>query len=268
MGICRADGDAVGGGIGSDGDQSCLVGTRHALPLSKKFDRDPRARTAHEPCATLIRSFLSMKHTQFFSAFLVLMVCSLFGAGCDSPPPAQSNSQVATSTPTSSSSKSSSQRPMDQNLSFPGILPDAEVTNKIVRIQTTKGEIAFELLPQEGPKAASNFVYLTKKGFYDGLIFHRVETWVIQGGDPTGTGMSGPGYSFEDDPVKLPYKKGIVAMANAGPNTNGSQFFIMTKDVPLGPNYSIFGRVISGQDVADRMAVGDTIEKVTVEEKK
>ena len=88
-------------------------------------------------------------------------------------------------------------------LAFPGILPDSQTANKIVRIKTDAGEIAFELLPKEGPKAASNFVYLANRKFYDGLVFHRVESWVIQGGDPTGTGFSGPGYKFEDDPVNL-----------------------------------------------------------------
>lgn len=154
-------------------------------------------------------------------------------------------------------------------LAFPGILPPAEVTNKIVRIKTTKGEITFELLPTEGPKATSNFVYLAKLKFYDGLTFHRVVPgFVVQGGDPQGTGMGGPGYSFEDDAVKLPYNKGIVAMANAGPNTNGSQFFIMLDDNPLPPNYSIFGRVISGQDVVSKIVVGDVMTSVAVENAK
>jgi cyclophilin family peptidyl-prolyl cis-trans isomerase len=153
-------------------------------------------------------------------------------------------------------------------LAFPGILPDAETANKIVRVTTDKGTIVFELLPKEGPKAASNFVYLATRKFYDGLTFHRVETWVIQGGDPTGSGAGGPGYAFEDDAVNLPYTKGIVAMANAGPNTNGSQFFIMTQDVPLPPSYSIFGRVLSGQDVADKISVGSKILSVVVEAKK
>lgn len=154
-------------------------------------------------------------------------------------------------------------------LAFPGVLPEAETANKIVRIKTTKGEIVFELLPKEGPRAASNFVYLATKKFYDGLTFHRVVPgFVIQGGDPLGTGTGGPGYQFEDDPVKLPYNKGIVAMANAGPNTNGSQFFIMLENNPLPPNYSIFGRVLSGQDVVSQIQVGDKMTDVTVEEKK
>ncbi len=155
---------------------------------------------------------------------------------------------------------------------FPGVLPASEINNKIAVIKTSKGEIKFEILPNEGPKAASNFIYLTKEGYYNGLKFHRVESWVVQGGDPncnpersTGDcGAGGPGYMFEDEPVKLPYKTGIVAMANAGPNTNGSQFFILKKDTPLDPNYTIFGRVISGIDVVQKIEIGNKMESVEI----
>jgi len=152
--------------------------------------------------------------------------------------------------------------------SFPGVLPEEELANKQVRMQTSKGEIVFEILGKEGPKAASNFIALTKSGFYDGLIFHRVEPgFVIQGGDPQGTGHGGPGYKFEDDIVNLPYKAGIVAMANSGPDTNGSQFFIMLEDAPtLGPNYSIFGRVTSGMNIVKDIAIGDVMNTVVVED--
>ncbi len=156
----------------------------------------------------------------------------------------------------------------DQKLAFPGILPEAQI-NKIVHLKTTKGDITFEILPKQGPKAASNFVYLTGNKFYDGLTFHRVVPgFVIQGGDPQGTGSGGPGYQFEDDTVNLPYNAGIVTMANAGPNTNGSQFFIMIDDNPLPPNYSIFGRVTAGQDVVRKIGVGDKMISVTLEDKK
>lgn len=170
-------------------------------------------------------------------------------------------------TPTEKVSGESAENVVPTNLlAFPGILPDAQVVNKIVRIITTKGEIVFELLPDQGPKAASNFVYLAKQKFYDGLTFHRVvPSFVIQGGDPLGTGTGGPGYSFADDLVSLPYKKGIVAMANAGPNTNGSQFFIMLEDNPLPSSYSIFGRVVSGMDVVKKIQVGDRMTSVTIE---
>lgn len=200
-----------------------------------------------------------------------------FGAGClsaSTPSAATPTSSASTPTPaptpvTTDANSTSTPTMTNEPLAFPGILPDAEVNNKIVRIKTTKGEIVFEVLASEGPRAASNFVYLANKTFYNGLTFHRVEPgFVIQGGDPLGNGTGGPGYSFQDDPVKLPYKKGIVAMANAGPNTNGSQFFIMLGDTPLPPAYSIFGRVISGQEVVDQIAVGDVMTSVTVEDKK
>lgn len=139
-------------------------------------------------------------------------------------------------------------------LAFPGVLP-AEEVNKKVKITTNLGDIVIQVDPKAGPNAASNFVYLVKQGFYNGTIFHRViPGFMIQGGDPTGTGTGGPGYQFADDQVTGQYTKGTVAMANAGPNTNGSQFFIMVEDYPLPPAYSIFGKVIEGQDVADAIS--------------
>ena len=123
-------------------------------------------------------------------------------------------------------------------------------------IETTVGTIEFELLDEIAPKAAGNFSTLAKKGFYDGVIFHRVVPgFVIQGGDPDGTGRGGPGYTFEDEPVTLGYARGTVAMANAGPNTNGSQFFICLDDLPsLPPKYTIFGMVASGLATVDAIA--------------
>jgi cyclophilin family peptidyl-prolyl cis-trans isomerase len=149
---------------------------------------------------------------------------------------------------------------------FPGVLPLKDLTNKKAVIKTAKGVIEFELFP-EASKAASNFIFLSQNSFYDGLTFHRVEPgFVIQGGDPNGNGTGGPGYKFEDEPVTRKYAKGIVAMANAGPNTNGSQFFIMLADnSQLPPNYTIFGKVIKGQEVVDKIAVDDVMDKVTIE---
>lgn len=130
-----------------------------------------------------------------------------------------------------------------------------------VTIQTTKGDIEIELFSNDAPKATENFLTLAKKNFYDGVIFHRViKGFMIQGGDPTGTGRGGPGYTFPDelnpatDSYKAGYVRGTVAMANAGPNTNGSQFFIMHADYPLPHNYTIFGRVTKGLEVVDMIA--------------
>ena len=123
-------------------------------------------------------------------------------------------------------------------------------------IETTLGDIEFELLDDAAPKTVENFVSLANKGFYSGVIFHRVVPgFVIQGGDPTGTGTGGPGYKFDDEPVTMGYARGTVAMANAGPNTNGSQFFVCLADLPqLPPNYTIFGQVVAGLNVVDAIA--------------
>ncbi|HYG59375.1 MAG TPA: peptidylprolyl isomerase [Symbiobacteriaceae bacterium] len=127
-------------------------------------------------------------------------------------------------------------------------------------VKTTKGDIRIELLAGESPKTVNNFVFLAREGFYEGVKFHRViETFMIQTGDPTGTGAGGPGYKFADElPPRHPYEAGMVAMANAGPNTNGSQFFICSGSAARGldryPNYSQFGRVVSGMDVVHALA--------------
>src|SRR3989338_7641534 len=153
---------------------------------------------------------------------------------------------------------------------FPGILAAEEITGKVIRVTTPKGEIVFELFEDTAPKAVSNFVSLTNSGFYNGLTFHRREEgFVIQGGDPNGNGTGGPGYKFSDElNDSYTYERGIVAMANSGPNTNGSQFFIMLDDTPLPKAYSIFGRVTQGMDVVDAIAVGDVMTQVTVEDQK
>lgn len=149
-------------------------------------------------------------------------------------------------------------------LPFP-VLNKEDISGKKIRIKTVKGDIVFELF-DDAPIASSNFIFLVNKKFYDGLTFHRrEETFVIQGGDPKGDGTGGPGYQFPDELVSRDYKKGIVAMANAGPNTNGSQFFIMLGDTALPKSYTIFGNVVTGQNVVDSIKVGDKMEKVTIE---
>jgi len=134
----------------------------------------------------------------------------------------------------------------------PPLTIDVNKTYKAI-LETSKGTIVINLLPKEAPNTVNNFVFLAREGFFDGVIFHRVaKDFVIQGGDPTGTGTGGPGYTFADElPATRSYTRGIVAMANAGPNTNGSQFFIVVKDSGLPRNYSIFGEVVSGMDVVD-----------------
>lgn len=130
-----------------------------------------------------------------------------------------------------------------------------------VTLHTSEGDIVIELDAKNTPVTANNFYYLAREGFYDGVIFHRViPSFMIQGGDPTGTGSGGPGYRFEDEKVVGKYSRGTVAMANAGPNTNGSQFFIMHADYQLDPLYVIFGKVVSGLDVVDKIAEAETIQ--------
>ena len=122
-------------------------------------------------------------------------------------------------------------------------------------IKTNKGDITVELFASQARNTVNNFVFLAREGFYDGLTFHRViKGFMIQGGDPKGDGTGGPGYKFPDEPVTRRYTRGIVAMANAGPNTNGSQFFILHADYGLPPNYTIFGQVSAGMDTVDRLA--------------
>jgi peptidyl-prolyl cis-trans isomerase B (cyclophilin B) len=124
-------------------------------------------------------------------------------------------------------------------------------------LKTNHGAIEVELYPEDAPKTVENFTKLARDGFYDGVIFHRViPDFMIQGGDPTGTGSGGPGYQFEDEINEHKVERGALAMANAGPGTNGSQFFIVTTEAApwLDGKHTVFGRVTSGMDVVDRIA--------------
>jgi cyclophilin family peptidyl-prolyl cis-trans isomerase len=128
-------------------------------------------------------------------------------------------------------------------------------------LQTNHGAIGVELFDEDAPKTVDNFLKLARDGFYDGVVFHRViENFMIQGGDPTGTGTGGPGYQFEDEINHHSVQRGVLAMANAGPNTNGSQFFIVTAEACpwLDGLHTVFGRVISGMDIVDEISHVDT----------
>lgn len=150
-------------------------------------------------------------------------------------------------------------------------------------MQTDRGDITIELFASKTPSTVNNFVFLSREGFYEDVLFHRIiEGFMIQGGDPTRTGGGGPGYIFADEPFSGEYSRGTVAMANSGPDTNGSQFFIMHQDNALPQNYVIFGKVIEGMDVVDAIATSPVesnpsgensspteptfIKKITIEE--
>lgn len=127
-------------------------------------------------------------------------------------------------------------------------------------LHTPEGDVTLDLYASDAPQTVNNFVFLSNDGFYDGVIFHRIiPGFMVQGGDPTGTGRGGPGYKFRDEThSKTTYKRGTLAMANSGPNTNGSQFFIMHADYALPNQYTIFGEVTNGLDVVDTIAGAPT----------
>jgi peptidyl-prolyl cis-trans isomerase B (cyclophilin B) len=137
-----------------------------------------------------------------------------------------------------------------------------------VTIETNRGDMVLELYPEHAPKTVNNFVFLSQEGFYDGIVFHRViNDFMIQGGDPTGTGGGGPGYKFEDEVAENPltHETAVISMANAGPNTNGSQFFITHSPQPhLNGKHTVFGKVIEGKEIVNAIQQGDKMVKVIV----
>jgi cyclophilin family peptidyl-prolyl cis-trans isomerase len=195
---------------------------------------------------------------------VAVAACSSSGGGASTPsaqsqPPetaAPGTSAPAASAPAeSASAQSAGAQGEDCPTAAPDPLPAGETRE--VTIETDLGNIVMDVESDLGPLAAGNFVALAECGFYDGVVFHRIMPgFVIQGGDPTGTGSGGPGYEFPNDPVSVAYDRGVVAMANAGRDTNGSQFFIVLDEAGLPPDYSVFGRVTSGMEVADEIAAG------------
>lgn len=150
----------------------------------------------------------------------------------------------------------------------PAMQVETDRTYKAV-IETERGSIEIELFPEHAPKTVNNFVFLARDGFYDGVVFHRViADFMVQGGDPTGSGRGGPGYRFEDefDGNPLRHERGVISMANAGPGTNGSQFFITHGPQPhLDGRHTVFGKVSKGLDVVDEIRQGDSMIKVTID---
>lgn len=192
-----------------------------------------------------------------------------------------SSEKITQKTQKESNSDLSQNMNAQKTQSMPAMTIDPNKTYTAV-MKTTAGDMTIELNAKMTPKTVNNFVYLAKKKFYNNVIFHRtIKGFMIQGGDPTGTGAGGPGYQFEDEFFEGEYTRGTVAMANAGPDTNGSQFFIMHADYPLPKDYTIFGKVTNGIEVVDKIAEAPTkpggegstpvnpvkITSVTIEEK-
>ncbi len=191
--------------------------------------------------------------------FLVIIIVALVGWTLIKP---TGDSELATS-PSPSPENINNNQPQE---SSPMPKKQYEKAQQVIKagksytaiLKTSAGDITVELA-KNMPITVNNFVFLAKDKFYDGVIFHRtISGFMIQGGDPTGTGMGGPGYKFADEKFTGEYKRGTIAMANSGPNTNGSQFFIMHADYPLPPSYTIFGMTTSGLDVVDKIAAAKT----------
>jgi peptidyl-prolyl cis-trans isomerase B (cyclophilin B) len=159
-------------------------------------------------------------------------------------------------------------RMAEQQWKVPPEMQIDEARNYAVSIITNRGTIELELYPEHAPQTVNNFLFLARQGFYDGVTFHRViANFMIQSGDPTGTGRGGPGYRFADELVGNPLKheRGVISMANAGPNTNGSQFFITHLATPhLDGKHTVFGKVTSGHNVVDAIRQGDTMDRVEI----
>ncbi len=230
-----------------------------------------------------------MSQKQFTIAFIVVTIIAVLGLSYSK---LTQDSQQATPAPSSSANPLLNQQNTEAGPSgqvqesvapattlvkkyskYPGDLKTEELTDKKAVIKTNKGTIEFMIYP-EATKAASNFIFLANDKFYDGLVFHRVvkqpSPFVIQGGDPLGTGEGGPGYNFKENKlVYTKYDKGVVAYAKTATEpagTGGSQFFIMLADYPLPPDYVIFGKVTKGQNIVDRIVIGDVMQTVTIQE--
>lgn len=181
-----------------------------------------------------------------------------YSTGSEADAPSASAASTAASAPAASTAaQTSADDPASRNNKY-SAAPEMQIDpNKTytATIETTDGTMTAELFAKDAPMTVNNFVFLAREDFYDGVKFHRIfKDFMVQTGDPTGTGTGGPGYRFDDEPVTRQYTRGTLAMANSGPNTNGSQFFIVHQDSGLDPAYTIFGQVTEGLDVLDAIA--------------
>jgi cyclophilin family peptidyl-prolyl cis-trans isomerase len=196
--------------------------------------------------------------------FLFLLLAVMFLAGCSSSDELLRDAEKQDITSLKETQKAKEAIETNQKQAMhdkaPAMTLDTKKKYQAV-MSTDKGDMTIELFASATPITVNNFVFLAKEGFYDNTVFHRVvKDFMIQGGDPTGTGSGGPGYKFNDEKFEGEYTRGTVAMANAGPNTNGSQFFIVQKDVALPKNYVIFGKVVAGLDVVDAIGNAEVSE--------
>lgn len=185
---------------------------------------------------------------------LMVFLAAMFLGSCGDDEAAEESADICWSDD-AVTARGGDDQPVQWNVA-PNMVIDQDASYRAV-LETSEGSITWDLLPQAAPLTVNNFVCLARAGFYDGTPFHRILAgFVIQGGDPTGTGTGGPGYQFDDEPGEGEYTAGAVAMANAGPNTNGSQFFIILDDLRqrLPPNYNLFGQVVEGQEVVQAIA--------------
>lgn len=195
-----------------------------------------------------------------YSTLIIVSILTLLLGGC---------AKVSTQNDQSVEKTNEAKENMTTKYKFPGRLSDEQIKDKKAIIKTSKGTIEVELFADKAPLTVSNFIYLANEKFYDGLTFHRVEPgFVIQGGDPNGTGTGGPGYTFEDEKVMDEYIDGTMAMANSGPDSNGSQFFICLGDQSksLTKSYNLFGRVVTGKDITTKIKVGDKINSIEIKD--
>ncbi len=188
-------------------------------------------------------------------AGIILVTITLFSASCAGKAP----EPTPTPTPT----------PKPKTYSAPPPMTIDTSKQYIATIETEKGNLVLELFASDVPMTVNNFVFLAREGFYDGTTFHRViKGFMAQGGDPTGTGMGNPGYSFPDEFTERTHVAGTLSMANSGPDTNGSQFFITYTPQPgLDGKHSVFGQLIEGMDVLKQIENGDVMKRIVIEEK-
>ncbi len=198
----------------------------------------------------------------------LLLAAVLIGCAPSAPPTptakpaAQAQAQPAQAQTTQGQTKGGAN--VAKQYSAPPAMKIDQNKSYTATIHTTAGDMQAELFAKETPKTVNNFVFLAREGYYANVKFHRIiKGFMVQTGDPTGTGAGGPGYRFEDEKVTRPYKRGTLAMANAGPNTNGSQFFILDADYPLPPNYTIFGQLTDQASLATLDKIASTPVKAS-----